>query len=165
MIRADTCGGNENKHRVMPPTSTSSFHHHDVVVERLSCLVLDGVENLGDMGGRQSPSPPLAPSPPLPPSPLRSTYADATEAAPPSPFSASPPTPPPPPVLLLKMFAAHSGKGDLGEVSGVCGRAEGVDGNWIPKAVGVVATGMAPLWLRRWCLGGLNASAGHGWLG
>lgn len=114
-----------------------------MLAERLNCLDFEGVENLGDMGGRLSSAPP-------PLSSLLSAYAGAPL---PSPFSK-----PPPPVLLLKMFAAHSGNGDLGEISGV-GDRPGVEGNWIPKVVEAVETGGTPLWVRRWCRGGLRASA------
>lgn len=123
-------------------TSTSFvniFHHHELLVERLNCLDFEGVENLGDMGGRLSPAAP----------PLLSSYVDAP---PPSPLSK-----PPPPVLLLKMLAAHSGNGDLGEVSGA-GDRPGVEGTWIPKVAEAVETGGMPLWERRWCRGGLKAA-------
>lgn len=118
-----------------------SFYHHDVLAARLSCLGLEGVENLGDVGGRLSPPPPPRPPFTLPTSTLAGT-------PPPSSFG--------PPVLLLNMLAAHSGKGDRGEVSGVGGRP-GVEGNWMPKAVDVAATGAKPLGLRR-CRGGLRTS-------
>lgn len=121
-----------------------------MLAERLNCLVFEvfeGVENLGDEGGRL---------PPAPPPPLFSTYAD------PSPFSNAPP-----PALLLKIFAAHSGNGDLGDVSGV-GDRPGVDGNWIPNVEADAPDG-TPLWLRRWCRGGLKVSASRvgrwGWRG